>query len=98
MQVLIAVVIIVTTVAAMEGIAAVAHRYVMHGWGWGWHRSHHQKRARGLEKNDLYALVFVLPALALTALASPSGPVYWYGIGIALYGLLYVVMHDGFVH
>lgn len=98
MQVLIAAAIVVATIAAMEGMAAVVHRYVMHGWGWGWHRSHHQKRGRGLERNDLYALVFALPAVALTALASPSGPAYWCGVGITVYGLLYALVHDGIVH
>jgi beta-carotene 3-hydroxylase len=98
MPVLIAASIVLATVVAMEGVAALAHRYVMHGFGWGWHRSHHRKRGRGLEKNDLYALVFALPALGLTAVASPSGPIYWCGIGSALYGLLYAVFHDGLVH
>jgi beta-carotene 3-hydroxylase len=34
--------IVVLTVVVMEGVAWAAHRYVMHGWGWGWHRSHHE--------------------------------------------------------
>src|ERR1041385_5789773 len=98
MQVLIAAAIVVATTAVMELVAASMHRYVMHGWGWSWHRSHHRKRRRGLEKNDLYAVFFSLPALLLTALARPAGPAYWCGIGIALYGLLYAIVHDGLVH
>ena len=27
------------TLAAMEGVAYLAHKYLMHGWGWGWHLS-----------------------------------------------------------
>jgi beta-carotene 3-hydroxylase len=95
---LIAASIVLATVAVMECVAALAHRHVMHGFGWGWHRSHHRKRGRGLEKNDLYALVFAMPALLLTAFASPSGLAYWCAIGITLYGLLYAVVHDGIVH
>src|SRR5215218_4782816 len=98
MRVLIAAAIVVATIAGMEFVAASVHRHVMHGWGWGWHRSHHQKRGRGLEKNDLYAVVFAMPALLLTATASAASPAYWCGIGIALYGLLYAVAHDGLVH
>jgi len=30
--------------ALMEGFAWWSHRYVMHGWGWDWHRSHHEPR------------------------------------------------------
>jgi beta-carotene 3-hydroxylase len=98
MRVLIGAAIVLTTIAAMEGVASAVHRHVMHGWGWGWHQSHHQKRGRGLEKNDLYAFVFAAPALLLTATASAASPAYWCGIGIALYGLLYAVAHDGLVH
>jgi len=98
MQLLIAAAVVVATIAAMEFVAASVHRHVMHGWGWGWHRSHHLMRGRGLEKNDLYALIFAAPAVLLTALASPAQPAYWCGIGIALYGLLYAIIHDGIVH
>ncbi len=36
--------IVLLTVAAMELVAALAHKYIMHGWGWGWHESHHEPR------------------------------------------------------
>ena len=90
--------IVLGTVAGMEFVAGLTHRFVMHRWGWGWHRSHHQKRGRGLEKNDFYALVFAVPALVLTAGTSPGGPAYWCGVGIAGYGALYAVVHDGLAH
>ena len=32
------------TVIAMEGVAYVAHRWVMHGPGWFLHESHHRPR------------------------------------------------------
>ena len=70
MRVFIGAAIVLTTIAAMECVASVVHRHVMHGWGWGWHQSHHQKRGRGLEKNDLYAMVFAAPALGLIAIKS----------------------------
>ena len=41
----------------MEGFAWATHKYVMHSWGWGWHKSHHEPHSGPVEKNDLYALV-----------------------------------------
>ena len=32
------------TILLMECVAWATHKYVMHGWGWGWHRSHHEPR------------------------------------------------------
>ncbi len=32
------------TVIGMEGFAYAAHRWVMHGWGWFLHASHHTRR------------------------------------------------------
>src|SRR5438067_184345 len=37
--------VVVVTVALMEVFSIVAHKYVMHGFGWGWHRSHHEARS-----------------------------------------------------
>ena len=41
----------------MELVAWASHKYVMHGFGWGWHRDHHEPHDRLLERNDLFALV-----------------------------------------
>jgi beta-carotene 3-hydroxylase len=89
--------------AAMEVVAWAVHRYVMHGPGWGWHRSHHEPHAgrwRGLEMNDLYAVVFGGAAVALIWGASRDGhaPAYFVGLGISLYGLVYFLAHDVLVH
>jgi hypothetical protein len=39
--------IFLVTIVAMEAVAWAVHRYVMHGVGWGWHRSHHEPREGG---------------------------------------------------
>lgn len=92
-------VIAALTVAAMEYVASAVHKYVMHGWGWGWHRSHHEPREGHFEKNDLYALFFVgLSLLFFTVGASAWPPFWWVGAGMAAYGLLYTLLHDGLVH
>lgn len=88
-----------TTLAAMEGVAFLAHKYLMHGWGWGWHRSHHEPRTGWFEKNDLYAVVFAGLAIVLIALGTQGlHPLEWIGAGMTAYGALYFVVHDGLVH
>lgn len=90
--------IVVGTVVAMELVAAAVHRFVMHGWGWRWHRSHHEPRSGRFEKNDLFALVFACASLSLFALAAKAPMLWWIGLGMLVYGLLYAVLHDGLVH
>ncbi len=91
--------IVATTVAAMEWVAFCVHKHIMHGWGWAWHRSHHEPRHGLFETNDLYALVFAgVSLLCFTLLARLWPPFWWIGIGTVVYGLLYTILHDGIVH
>lgn len=99
MQILIPVAIVIVTVAAMEIVANVSHKYIMHGWGWGWHRSHHVEHDDTFERNDLYAVLFAVPSIIMIYLGSEyQHPVLWVGAGMAVYGFLYFVVHDGLVH
>jgi beta-carotene 3-hydroxylase len=85
--------------AAMEGVAYLSHKYVMHGFMWGWHESHHQPRTGWFEKNDLFAAIFAVPAIVCIYLGTAGQPVLlWAGLGITLYGLVYFVFHDVLVH
>ncbi len=92
-------VIFAVVLAGMEAFAWATHRYVMHGWGWGWHASHHAPREGMFERNDLYAVVFAVPAIALFWIGvnrwSPALPM---GLGVTAYGLIYLIFHDGLVH
>ncbi|XES83673.1 sterol desaturase family protein [Franconibacter pulveris] len=91
--------IVITTFCLMEIVATLAHKYIMHGWGWGWHRSHHEPRHGWFEVNDLYAVVFALLAIVLIALGTAGWwPLQWLGAGMTLYGLFYFLVHDGLVH
>ncbi|MDQ0506586.1 sterol desaturase family protein [Xanthobacter agilis] len=90
--------IVLLTVAAMEGVAWWAHKYVMHGFGWGWHKSHHEPRTGLFERNDLYALFFAAIAIALIFIGRHGAPVLWVGVGMTAYGALYFVAHDGIAH
>jgi beta-carotene 3-hydroxylase len=98
-QILVNAAIVAISVIAMEWIAWASHKYVMHGWGWAWHRSHHEPQRRGLERNDLYAIVFAAISIALIALGNRGvWPLTWVGVGMTVYGFLYFVVHDGLVH
>jgi beta-carotene 3-hydroxylase len=90
--------LVAVTVAAMEAIAALSHRYIMHGWGWAWHRSHHETRRTAFERNDLYALSFATLSVALFALGTRWWPLSWIALGMTLYGVLYFLLHDVLVH
>lgn len=91
--------IVAATVMAMELAACALHKYVMHGPGWAWHRSHHAPRTGRFEKNDLYALAFLGLSLILFTLGAKAWPpAWWVGAGMAAYGLLYAIVHDGLVH
>lgn len=86
---------------AMEAVAWLAHKYLMHGFLWNLHRDHHRKEHYGfLEKNDYFFLIFGLPGIALIILGSLDGYgiKFWTGAGISLYGMAYFFVHDIFIH
>ena len=90
--------IVLGTVVAMEAVAALSHRFIMHGFGWGWHRSHHEPHEGLLEQNDLYAVLFAGLSIGLMAAGHWWAPLFWVSIGLCVYGALYFVVHDGLVH
>ena len=97
--------IVAVALVAMEFYAWAMHKYVMHGFGWGWHRDHHEPHDNMLEKNDLYALVGAGISIALFVIGSPLvmgewawPPATWIGLGVMLYGVIYTAIHDGLVH
>ena len=105
MAVLVPVLIVIATVVAMEGVAWSSHKYVMHGFGWGWHRDHHEPHEGMLERNDLYALVGAALSVSMFAAGSPMimgadawWPGTWIGLGVLVYGMIYTLVHDGLVH
>ena len=92
-------------VAAMEGVAWASHKWIMHGFGWAWHRDHHEPHDKMLEKNDLYAVFGAAISISMFALGSPLvmgerawWPGTWIGLGVLVYGVIYTLIHDGLVH
>jgi beta-carotene 3-hydroxylase len=84
---------------AMEGVAYLTHRYLMHGPLWILHRSHHQPRKGWFEANDLFGVFFAIPSIALIYLGTHGTP--WalpLGVGMTAYGACYFGFHDVIVH
>ncbi len=93
--------IFVATILFMEGVAYVAHRWIMHGPGWFLHASHHRPRTGLFEANDLYAVIFAVPSIVLLLGGVQLGWgewAVWMGAGIAAYGAIYFGFHDVIVH
>ena len=94
---------VILTTVAMEFVAYFTHKYLMHGWLWVWHEDHHNpKMVEGFfEKNDLFFLVFAIPSMACYFLGSfvPGLRILFFiGIGISIYGLIYFLIHDVYIH
>ena len=87
--------------AAMEIFSYVVHRWLFHGLLWKIHETHHTARHHVFELNDVFSLIFAAISMALMIFAekppaeSFSFPV---GLGIAVYGGLYFIIHDLFTH
>ncbi len=95
----------------MEFIAWSNHKFVMHGFLWKWHKDHHINDhrkmnnpellfIRGFEKNDLFFLVYAIPAIILLicGFAFSISILIALGIGISAYGLTYFLIHDVMIH
>ena len=92
--------ILLAAYIGMEGVAWLAHKFIMHGPLWSWHKDHHQPRpGKHFQTNDLFFLVFAIPgfsclAIGLEGLTWP----FWVGLGITCYGLTYFLVHDLLIH
>ena len=84
----------------LEAFSYVVHRWLFHGFLWPLHKTHHLPRKGAFEANDLFSFLFgsvsvlllVFSDKSLESLALP------FGLGIALYGAVYFVVHDLFTH
>lgn len=96
------VLITVGTFFAMEGVAWLTHKYVMHGLLWNLHEDHHKKNPSSFfEKNDYFFLIFAIPGIISLGIGSFYQPLQWLtfiGLGITIYGFAYFMVHDIFIH
>jgi len=83
----------------MEGVAWATHKYVMHGFLWSLHKSHHVPHAGRFEKNDLFFLFYATIAMTLMYFGWEHLDYrFWMGVGVTGYGLTYFILHDVFIH
>ncbi|WP_128545405.1 sterol desaturase family protein [Larkinella soli] len=93
--------IILITFVVMEGVAWWTHKYIMHGFMWRWHHSHHNHHKGVFEKNDLFSALFSGVAVGLVVVGSEVESLWFLaplGIGVTLYGIFYFIFHDVIVH
>ena len=94
--------IVVISFLLMEVVAWLTHKYVMHGLLWSLHEDHHKKNPSSFfEKNDYFFLIFAIPGIISIALGNfvvGLAFLLYIGIGIAIYGFAYFMVHDIFIH
>ncbi len=92
--------ITIATFFFMEFMAWFMHKYVMHGLGWYFHKDHHQHEPGFFEKNDVFFLIFAVPSWLFIMFGMMGGNDWrvFVGLGIAVYGLAYFLVHDVFIH
>ncbi|KAF7831685.1 beta-carotene hydroxylase 2, chloroplastic-like [Senna tora] len=87
----------------MEFWARWAHRALWHDSLWHMHESHHRAREGPFELNDVFAIVNAVPAIALLSYGFfhkglVPGLCFGAGLGITVFGIAYMFVHDGLVH
>eukprot|EP00775_Hariotina_reticulata_P001486 gene1486-1826_t len=97
--------LVIGGVVGMEMWARWAHKALWHdaAAGWALHKSHHEPRVGPFEKNDLYAIINAVPAISLCLYGfltpNMTGSLcFGAGLGITLFGIAYMFVHDGLVH
>ncbi|XP_042496880.1 beta-carotene hydroxylase 1, chloroplastic-like [Macadamia integrifolia] len=87
----------------MEFWARWAHRALWHASLWHMHESHHRPRDGPFELNDVFAIINAVPAIALLSFGFFRkglfpGLCFGAGLGITVFGMAYMFVHDGLVH
>ena len=93
--------IAVVAFVVMEPITAATHRWIMHGIGEFLHRSHHRRSDTRWEANDWYPVMFAAVVnLALFAGFNVDGfgSLIPAAAGVTLYGAMYALVHDVYIH
>jgi beta-carotene 3-hydroxylase len=77
-----------------------AHKFLMHGFMWYFHRDHHQGKQGFFERNDVFFLIFAIPSWLgiMLGLMYKQYAFVWMGFGIMAYGFTYFLVHDVFIH
>jgi beta-carotene 3-hydroxylase len=93
------VLLVVLGFVAMEGVSYATHRWVMHGPGLRWHRSHHAPPTGRFERNDRFPLCFSLVGFVLFLIGALGvDALTWLGAGVTAYGVAYLFVHEVYIH
>ena len=92
--------IVIVAFVGMEFAAWATHKYLMHGPLWFLHEDHHVLTGKPLQKNDSFALIFAIPSASGFIFGSiyQNDILFFSGLGILLYGIAYLFVHDIFIH
>tara|TARA_A100001035_G_scaffold59384_1_gene44355 strand:- start:472 stop:927 length:456 start_codon:yes stop_codon:yes gene_type:complete len=92
--------IVILAFVGMEFAAWATHKYLMHGPLWFLHEDHHVLTGKPLQKNDSFALIFAIPSASGFIFGSiyQNDILFFSGLGILLYGIAYLFVHDIFIH
>jgi len=91
--------IVLLAITGMEAFSWFIHKYLFHGPLWFIHKTHHRPQHDWFELNDLFSLLFAGIALWLMWLGHFNlDYCFWLGTGISLYGIIYFIFHDWFIH
>lgn len=91
--------IVLGTLVGMEILSWAMHKYLFHGPLWFIHKTHHQERHGFFELNDIFSLGFGALALWLMWEGHEDfSTAFWIGTGISIYGTIYFIFHDWFIH
>ena len=93
-------IITILSFIAMEIIAWATHKFLMHGPLWVLHEDHHVLTGKWYQKNDSFALIYAIPSISCFFVGSFLSPqlLIFVGLGILLYGIAYMLVHDIFIH
>ncbi|RYD92262.1 MAG: fatty acid hydroxylase [Sphingobacteriales bacterium] len=92
--------IVFATIISMEALSWFIHKYLFHGPLWFIHKTHHGHNGKGwFELNDIFSIGFAAIALWLMWMGHITLDYrFWIGTGISIYGCIYFVFHDWFIH
>lgn len=100
MEIILFILVLVTTFLLMEAVTWATHKFVMHGFLWVLHKDHHQPEPGFFEKNDLFFVIFAVPSMLLIYFGTFDN-IWWMqaiGFGIMAYGFAYFLVHDVIIH
>jgi beta-carotene 3-hydroxylase len=99
-MIIVSILIAIAVAVGMEFVAWAEHKFIMHGFLWILHEDHHKPIRKGFQLNDLFVILFALPSFLLIflGLLFDVWPLPAIGIGMAIYGVGYVLFHDIMFH